>query len=195
MARTPVVLASASPRRAALLRQIGIPFEVVVACVDETQLPGERPCDYVQRLARLKATAVSAPNRVTLAADTIVVLDDVILGKPRDEQDGIEMLLRLQGRSHHVWTGVCVTDGITERTLCVSARVDFKKLDRDEAAAYVATGEGVDKAGGYGIQGIGGIFAERIKGSYSAVVGLPLKETEELLVEFGIDTWRFRING
>ncbi len=195
MARTPVVLASASPRRAALLRQIGIPFEVVVACVDETQLPGERPSDYVQRLARSKATAVSAPDRVTLAADTIVVLDDVILGKPRDEQDGIEMLLRLQGRSHRVWTGVCVNDGITERTLSVGARVDFKKLDRDEAAAYVATGEGEDKAGGYGIQGIGGIFAKTIEGSYSAVVGLPLTETEELLREFGVDTWRYRSNG
>ncbi|MCZ6641854.1 MAG: Maf family protein [Gammaproteobacteria bacterium] len=192
MVGVPVVLASASPRRAALLRQIGIPFEVIAASVDETQLPGESPSEYVQRLAQTKAKAVACPDRVTLAADTIVVLDDVILGKPRDEQDSIEMLLSLGGRSHWVLTGVCVDNGITARTLSVSAEVDFKKLDREEACAYVATGEGEDKAGGYGIQGIGGIFAERIKGSYSAVVGLPLKETEELLVEFGIDTWRYR---
>ena len=190
-----VVLASQSPRRAALLRQIAIPFEVIAASVDETQLPGEVPSAYVERLACAKATAVASPDRITLAADTIVVVDDVILGKPRDRADGVAMLLSLQGRSHWVLTGVCVSDGTTSRTLSVSSRVEFKKLDREEAIAYVATGEGEDKAGGYGIQGIGGIFAETIEGSYSAVVGLPLTETEELLREFGVDTWRYRGNG
>ena len=195
MVRTPVVLASASPRRAALLEQIGIPFEVIVASVDETELPLESPSAYVARLARAKASAVASPDRITLAADTIVVLDDVIIGKPRDQRSGIAMLLRLQGRSHWVLTGVCVSDGSTTRALCVSTRVEFKKFDRNEATAYVATGEGEDKAGGYGIQGIGGIFAKTIEGSYSAVVGLPLTETEELLREFGVDTWRYRSNG
>lgn len=195
MVRAPVVLASASPRRAALLEQIGIPFEVIVASVDETELPGESPSAYVERLARAKASAVASPHRITLAADTIVVVDDVIIGKPRDQRSGIAMLMRLQGRSHWVLTGVCVSDGSTTRALCVSTRVEFKQFDREEAIAYVATGEGEDKAGGYGIQGIGGIFAKTIEGSYSAVVGLPLTETEELLREFGVDTWRYRSNG
>ncbi len=189
-----VVLASQSPRRAALLRQIAIPFEVMTASVDEARLPGELPVAYVERLARAKADAVASPARVTLAADTIVVVDDEILGKPRDAEDGVAMLLRLQGRSHWVLTGVCVSDGSTTRTSIVSSRVEFKRFDRQEAIAYVATGEGEDKAGGYGIQGIGGIFAETIEGSYSAVVGLPLTETEELLREFGVDTWRYRGN-
>ena len=195
MVRAPVVLASASPRRAALLAQIGIPFEVIVASVDEAELPGESPSAYVERLARAKANAVASPDRITLAADTIVVVDDVIIGKPRDQRDGIAMLLRLQGRSHWVLTGVCARDGSTTRAFSVSARVEFKKFDREEAIAYVATGEGEDKAGGYGIQGIGGIFAKTIEGSYSAVVGLPLTETEDLLREFGVDTWRYRRNG
>ena len=163
--------------------------------VDETQLPGEPPTAYVERLARTKAAAVASMDRITLAADTIVVVDDVILGKPRDQQDGIAMLLRLQGRSHWVLTGICVSDGSVTRAICVRCRVAFRKFDRAEAIAYVATGEGEDKAGGYGIQGIGGIFAETIEGSYSAVVGLPLTETEELLREFGVDTWRYRSNG
>ncbi|MCZ6618494.1 MAG: Maf family protein [Gammaproteobacteria bacterium] len=192
MVRVPVVLASASPRRAELLRQIGIPFEVIAAIVDETLLPDEPPLVYVERLARSKAGAVTSPERITVAADTVVVVDDVILGKPRDQSDGVAMLLSLQGRSHMVHTGLCVSDGSISRSLSVSARVEFRKLDRTEALAYVATGEGRDKAGGYGIQGIGGIFAQTIEGSYSAVVGLPLTETELLLREFGVDTWRYR---
>lgn len=193
MGGTVVMLASTSPRRAELLSQIGIPFEVVAVSVDETPLSSESPEAYVRRMAQNKARAVAVPGRVTLAADTIVELDGVILGKPCDEGEGVAMLLKLQDRLHRVLTAVCVSDGSVMRTLNVIVAVVFRKIAPDEARAYVATGEGRDKAGGYGIQGIGGIFAQAIEGSYSAVVGLPLAETEGLLREFGVDTWRHRL--
>jgi septum formation protein len=192
----PVILASGSPRRAELLRQIGIAFEVRLPPipVDETPLAGEPAADYVCRLARAKAAAVAgtAPERVVLAADTTVVLDGRILGKPVDADEAVAMLLALQGREHEVLTGIAVDCAGGTRTMVVRTAVRFRAIDRVEAQAYWRTGEGADKAGAYGIQGIGAIFAEALEGSYSNVVGLPLAETERLLREAGVDTWSMR---
>jgi len=185
-------LASGSPRRAELLTQIGIPFEVAVPDVDETPLPGETAAVYVERMARTKAVAVPAEGCVVLAADTVVVLGGHILGKPVDEADGVRMLCTLGGRTHEVLTAIAVTDGTDLQAEVVQTVVRFVDVDEVLARAYWATGEGADKAGGYGIQGIGGILAESITGSYSAVVGLPLSETERALARFGVDTWRYR---
>jgi septum formation protein len=190
-----LILASASPRRAELLRQIGLPFIVVDAPVDETRLPGEAPAAYVSRLAEAKARAGHRMGAVSLGADTAVVLGRRVLGKPDDRADAATMLLSLAGRRHRVLTAVAVCDGARVRSRTVVTQVRFRAIDPAEAEAYARTGEGADKAGGYGIQGVGGIFAEAIRGSYSAVVGLPLAETEALLRSFGFDTWRERLHG
>lgn len=191
-----IVLASASPRRAELLTQIGLLFEVRLPAppVDETPHAGEAAEAYVERLARAKARAVAltSPGRVVLAADTTVVLDGAILGKPGDVAEAVAMLLALAGRAHTVCTGVAVAGDGRVESLVARTRVRFRPVDRAEAEAYARTGEGADKAGGYGIQGIGAIFAEAIEGSYSTVVGLPLVETERLLRAAGVDTWALR---
>ncbi|MFP6837551.1 MAG: Maf family protein [Pseudomonadales bacterium] len=192
MAPVSLVLASASPRRAMLLEQIGVPFSVRIPQVDETPCSGEAPGSYVERLAGNKAQAVARAGDLTLAADTVVVLDGEILGKPDGRDNAIGLLERLSGRTHQVITGVAITDLSRLRSMHVVAEVTFRTIDADEASAYWNTGEPADKAGGYGIQGIGGIFARSINGSYSAVVGLPLMETEVLLREYGVDTWRYR---
>ena len=176
-----------------MLRQIGIPFEVFVPDVDESLQPGENPHDTVRRLAQSKAAAGHRPGRLTLGADTVVVLDGAVLGKPRDESDGTAMLKALGGRAHRVLTGICLTDDEAFESRVVATEVTFKPISDKLATAYWRTGEGADKAGGYGIQGIGSIFVTRIKGSYSAVVGLPLAETEELLHAFGFDPWPVRV--
>lgn len=194
MSRQPLILASASPRRAALLGQMGLRFEVRAADVDESRRRGERPADYVARLAGDKARAGHLPGRVALGADTAVVVGRRILGKPADRDEGVAMLLALSDREHRVLTAVAGYDGERLLSCTVVTRVRFRAIPAWEADAYWATAEGADKAGGYGIQGIGGIFAERIRGSYSAVVGLPLAETEMLLREFGLDTWRERVH-
>jgi septum formation protein len=195
----PIILASGSPRRDELLRQIGVAFEVRLPAtpVDETARADEAPADYVLRLAREKAAAVAAtaPGRVVLAADTTVVRNGCILGKPADEAQAVAMLLELQGSSHEVLTGVAVARGAAGFAVLARTRVTFRSIKRYEAEAYAATGEGADKAGGYGIQGIGAIFAEKVEGSYSNVVGLPLVETERLLRDFGVDTWAMRRGG
>jgi septum formation protein len=192
-----VVLASASPRRAALLRQIAVPFTTRVADIDESVRPGEAADTYVERLARDKALAVALPGQLTLGADTTVVVDDAILGKPADRATALAMLRRLSDRTHRVATGVALTDTERVRSLTVVTEVTFRAIGDEEASAYWQSGEPLGKAGGYGIQGIGGIFVQRINGSYSAVVGLPLAETHALLREFGLsgfgmDTWRHR---
>ena len=188
-----LILASGSPRRAELLRQIGISFDVQVPDVDETPLPAERAADYVQRMARIKAAAVEpGADSVVLAADTVVVLDAQILGKPADRATGIAMLQALGGREHQVMTAIAARSRESMAEELVSTQVRFVPVDESLAAAYWETGEGADKAGSYGIQGIGGILAESITGSYSAVVGLPLPETERLLGGLGVDTWRGR---
>jgi len=187
-----IILASQSPRRAELLGQMGIDFRMEPAQVDETLHADERAADYVERVAIAKAETVHRrfPDLAVLGSDTAVVLDQTTLGKPRDRDDAIRMLLALSGRPHEVLTGVALaTADATQYRLSVS-RVVFRDINEQEAAAYWATGEPADKAGGYAIQGRGAVFVRRIEGSYSGVVGLPLHETAELLNDLGLDPGR-----
>lgn len=189
----PLYLASASPRRRELLTQIAVPTRVIPSDIDERILPGESPLAYVERVTRDKARAGigKAPDgAVILAADTTVVVDNAILGKPADREQGLAMLAGLSGRAHSVITSVAVCRGDSLRQRSVMTQVWFRSLTRAEMSAYWDTGEPADKAGGYAIQGIGAIFIERIEGSYSAVVGLPLMETAALLSEYGISCWQ-----
>ena len=180
----PLVLASASPRRRALLEQLGIPLRIDPAHLDENVRAGEPAERYVLRLAREKAEAVQVrhPNVKVLAADTSVVLDGEVLGKPATTDEALGMLRRLCGRTHQVMTAVAVA-GAGERL--VTAGVTFALADDAALRWYVSTGEPMDKAGAYAVQGIGGFLVERIDGSHSAVVGLPLVETVALLRESG----------
>lgn len=186
-----IVLASASPRRAGLLRQIGVRFRVCVADVDESALPGESPADYVQRLAVAKARAVlpGAGGLPVLGADTTVVVDGDILGKPADAREARAMLRRLSGRSHRVLSAVALCHGERAAVRLSETQVWFRPLDDDLLARYADSGEPLDKAGGYGIQGLGGALVVRIDGSYTGVVGLPLGETVDLLTESGVPFW------
>jgi septum formation protein len=185
--RIDIHLASLSPRRRALLAQIGIRHDVVPVVVDEATRPGEAPAEYVLRLALAKARAGRArqDDRPVLGADTAVVVEDRILGKPRDRDDALAMLATLSGREHRVLTAVALVGGREETRLSVS-HVRFRVVAAAEAAAYWETGEPADKAGGYAVQGLGAIFVESIAGSYSGVMGLPLFETGELLRRAGI---------
>lgn len=182
-----LVLASASPRRRELLAVLGVEFSVVPANIDETVLPGEAPRDYVRRMALEKALAGAAgPGAAgVLGCDTAVIVDDDILGKPADRQDGMAMLARLSGRSHQVLSAVVLVDADGRSEALSVTEVSFRAITEAEAAAYWASGEPADKAGGYGIQGIGAVFVAGIKGSYTGVVGLPLFETAALLGERG----------
>ncbi len=186
-----IILASASPRRSELLRQIGVTFSVQPADVDETPLPNETAERYVERLARDKALAVAAssPGAMVLGSDTSVVLDGVILGKPADQEEAVATLLRLSDASHQVMTAVALAQGEQCECRVVVTEVQFRKLSQAEVVAYVASGEPMDKAGSYGIQGLGGIFVSGLRGSYSAVVGLPLQETAALLADAGHPVW------
>jgi nucleoside triphosphate pyrophosphatase len=174
---SPLVLASRSPRRAELLTAAGIPFVVRVADIDETPLPDEKPHDYVLRVAEQKAREVPASDsEIILAADTTVVLGTEILGKPVDAADAIRMLTALAGRRHDVLTGVCIMRGGAVLALEVaSTGVCFRPMSAAEIADYVATGEPMDKAGAYAIQGIASRWIARIDGSYTNVVGLPVE--------------------
>ncbi|WP_426235547.1 Maf family protein [Pseudomonas sp. TWP3-2] len=188
-------LASGSPRRRELLTQIGVPFTAVNADIDETAQANEAPAAYVERLARGKAeagrrTLVADVDCVVLGADTAVVLDGKILGKPVDEADACAMLMMLSGKEHEVLTAIALLDGARCESRVVRSLVRFRPISRDEAAAYWASGEPRDKAGGYGIQGLGAVFVAGLNGSYSAVVGLPLCESAELLGHFGIPCWQ-----
>ncbi len=185
-------LASSSPRRGELLAQIGVPFTRVAAEVDERVLAGETPEMYALRLALAKARAgrallADAPQLPVLGADTCVVVDGEILGKPADRNAGLAMLGRLSGREHRVMSAVAVADGLREASRLSLSHVIFRPLGEAERAAYWASGEPADKAGGYAIQGLGALFVERLEGSYSGVMGLPLFETAELLRELGFD--------
>ncbi|MEH6560088.1 MAG: Maf family protein [Marinobacter sp.] len=187
-----VILASASPRRSELLEQIGVRFSVQPAHIDETPRTAEMPGDYVERLAREKALAVaiSFPGKLVLGSDTSVVLNAAILGKPSNEREAKAMLAKLSGTTHQVMTAIALAQGGHCETCLVTTQVTFRCLSDDEIAAYVATGEPMDKAGSYGIQGLGGIFVKELKGSYSAVVGLPLQETAALLASAGCPVWK-----
>jgi len=184
-------LASMSPRRHELLAQIGVPHVVSTVHIDEAVRPGEGAADYVVRMARAKALAVRerGGKLPVLAADTTVVVDGLICGKPADEAQAVAMLKRLSGRSHRVLTAVALaTDGGVAFRLSAS-EVRFRPLRHEECTAYWRTGEPRDKAGGYAVQGRGAVFVEHLSGSYSGVVGLPLFETAQLLEAAGLSCW------
>ena len=184
-------LASRSPRRREILAALGLSFEIVPADIDETRLEGEAPAEMVVRLAAAKAAAaVVGTDDLVLGSDTEVVIGDRALGKPRDEQDCLDMLTALGGRAHQVMTGVALRGPAGIATVMSSTDVFFRKISRDEARAYWQSGEPRDKAGAYAIQGLGGAFVERIEGSYSGVVGLPVYETVSLLRLAGIEIFR-----
>ena len=192
-----VVLASASARRRALMRQAGFEFRVLPADIDETPRPGEEPCELVLRLAAEKAQTVAGKLPTVawavVGADTVVVSPDgELFGKPRGREDFLAMFRALRGRSHRVLTGVAVVAGGRCRAALAQADVTLRDASEEEMAAYWASGEPRDKAGGYGLQGLGAIFVRGIDGSPSAVIGLPLDELERLLRECGVDTWRSR---
>jgi len=182
----PVVLASQSPRRRQLLSLIGIVHEVRPANIDERYLPGEQPRAHAERLARGKAQAIATPEAVTIGSDTIVVVDGDVLGKPRDEREAALMLRRLSGRSHIVITAVAVNWRNEMRSDAEEVRVTFRELSSRDIDAYIATGEPMDKAGAYGIQGYGATIVERVDGDYFAVMGLPLNRLTRLFESLGL---------
>ncbi|MCX5864541.1 MAG: Maf family protein [Deltaproteobacteria bacterium] len=179
-----LILASGSPRRRDFLAELGIAFEVRVTDIDETPLSDEQPAGFVARLAQEKAQAVDIPDAWVLAADTAVVVDGDILGKPSGEEEACAMLMRLSGRWHEVWTGFSLccqaTGELCTKTVCTKVR--FLELTPELCRAYVRTGEPLDKAGAYGIQGKGCFLVPEISGSYTNVVGLPMTEVLEALL-------------
>lgn len=183
-----VILASASPRRRELLDLVGIAHEVQPADIDETYQAGEEAAPHAERLAREKGEAIAAlhPHAVVIAADTIVVIDGLVLGKPRDEADAARMLSMLGGQTHVVLTAVAVCYKGRTRSGVESVRVTFRMLDKERIGAYIATAEPMDKAGAYGIQGFGATLVERVDGDYFAVMGLPLARMVDLLQEIGV---------
>jgi nucleoside triphosphate pyrophosphatase len=180
-----LTLASQSPRRRELLAQLGLTFEVRPARTDETPRPAEDARAYVLRVAQEKARAVEAAG-VVLGADTAVVLDGRILGKPCDAAEAAAMLRALSGRDHQVMTAVCARGADRQESVVVSSAVELTALSERQIAWYVASGEPFDKAGGYAVQGLAGVFVVAVRGSVSNVVGLPLAETATLLARFGI---------
>jgi len=183
-----VVLASSSPRRRQLLDLIGIAHEVRPANIDETMRAREAPRRHAERLAREKATKVATrdPDLITIGADTVVVINRTVLGKPRDEAEAIDMLSQLSGREHTVITAVAVARGKKLRSAIEEVQVRFRRLRDDEIKAYVATGEPMDKAGAYGIQGYGATIVDCIEGDYFAVMGLPLARLTSLMRDLGV---------
>ena len=183
-----VILASGSPRRRQLLELIGIEHEVMPSNIDETLRPRETPRRHAERLAREKASAIATrePGKITIAADTIVVVNRKVLGKPRDEDDARRMLSMLSGREHTVITAVAVARGRKLRSAVEEVKVKFRRLREDDIEAYIATGEPMDKAGAYGIQGFGATIVESVNGDYFSVMGLPLARLVTLLRDLGV---------
>ncbi|GEA62344.1 Maf family protein [Vibrio comitans] len=186
-----LILASASPRRRELLSQLGYKFTILISDIEEVRAEGETPDQYVQRLAESKAETVlqqarseSSANPIVIGSDTIVTQGERVFEKPSSLQESLDMLGQLSNAKHQVMTAVCVCDAEKSETIICITDVWFKPLSRQEIEDYWLTGEPCDKAGSYGIQGIGGKFVTRIEGSYHAVVGLPLFETEQLLHQF-----------
>ncbi|HEY8424818.1 MAG TPA: Maf family protein [Limnochordales bacterium] len=189
-----LVLASTSPRRRQLLAMLGTRFELESPSVDESAFDdAASPDRLVMRLAEAKARDVAArrPHDVVVGADTVVVLDGQILGKPRDREEARRMLTRLSGRTHQVWTGVAVVHLVAGRVAVEAERTDvtFRALSADEVDRYVQLGEGMDKAGAYAVQGVGAVFVERLEGCYFNVVGLPLARLHRMLEGFGLSLW------
>ena len=184
-----LVLASASPRRREILSTLGLSFDVLVSRIEERRADGESPADYVRRLSREKAQSVALARQdaCVLGADTVVVLEGDVLEKPRDVDDAYSMILRLGGRAHEVLTGVSlVVPGTQTETRVVKTRVSFCAIDAESALAYAKSGEGLDKAGAYAVQGLGAGFVERIEGSYTNVVGLPASDVVQMLRAAGV---------
>ena len=192
-----LVLASGSPRRLQLLSTLGLGCEVSPVAIDETPRAAEPPIEYARRIAAEKAAAAAVQHagRLVLAADTVVALGEEILGKPADGEDAARMLRRLSGRRHEVHTAVAAMLDMSSAQRLSSSEVVFRPLRDREIEAYVATGEPLDKAGGYGIQGLAAVFVTFLSGSYSGVVGLPLCETAELLADFGLDVFELAREG
>ena len=186
-----LILASQSPRRRELLNQLGVTFTTSPADIDETPADTEMPLDYVMRLAKEKALVIARanPGAWVLGSDTTVVLGNQLLGKPETEEDSVQTLLRLSGKTHLVLTGVALIKDEQVLTRVVTTKVTFREISDSMARAYWRTGEPCDKAGSYGIQGLGGMLVRSIEGSYSSVVGLPLAETADLLMEANIKGW------
>ncbi len=186
----PLILASQSPRRAELLSRLGLDFEILPADIDESYPGNEMPADHAERLAREKAIAVARrhPEALVIGSDTIVIIDNDVLGKPRDGAEAVRMLKRLADREHFVYTAVAVVWGTRIHSAVEPVRVRFRPLDDRECEEYVATGEPMDKAGAYGIQGYGSALVESIDGDYFAVMGLPVVRTLDLLRKHG---WRY----
>lgn len=186
-----LILASGSPRRRQLLELIGVNFAVLPADVDETPLAGEAPAAYASRAARDKAIEVAAshPGRLVLGADTVVEVDQEILGKPASEDDAASMLRRLSGRSHLVHTALALVIGDTAHEVVDTAQVQFTDLTEEIIRWYVATGEPMDKAGAYAIQGLGGLLVARVEGSPNTVIGLPVHRLPELFASHDLDFW------
>lgn len=189
-----IILASASARRQELLTQIGVHYTVRSQDIDESIRDGESAKDYVLRMAQEKARSALdsleqvESSRIVLAADTSVVCDDVVLGKPVDEADAIDMLLRLSGREHTVLSAVAVATNARQKTALSESRVKFRVISEEEATHYYRSGEPTGKAGAYAIQGYGAVFVEQLSGSYSGVMGLPLFESAQLLNDFDVKT-------
>lgn len=185
---TELLLASASPRRHELLRHTGVPFRVVVADIDETPLPGEQPVPYTLRLAQAKAAAVLQhhPDAAVLGADTTVTVGGALLGKPVDAADGARMLRLLRNREHAVTTGVALCTADRTLTHAETTRVWMGNISDEEIAAYIATGEPMDKAGAYALQGMAQRWVPRIDGEYSNVIGLPVARVYAMLRDFGL---------
>lgn len=184
-----IVLASQSPRRKELLAQMGLEFEIIPAKGEEKADPSLPPAEYVQQLSLQKAAEVArrcAPDDVVIGADTIVVLDGQILGKPRDAAHAFEMLSGLSGRCHTVYTGLALLRGGEQRLDAAATQVRFRSLTEQEILAYIATGEPMDKAGAYGIQGMGALLVDSIQGDFYNVVGLPVCRLGRMLARFGI---------
>lgn len=185
-----IVLASASPRRKQYLSYLGLPFEVVVPDVDESTVDGESPQQLVMRLSKLKAKAVSQrlsdSEAVIIAADTVVAYKGHVLGKPQNDDDAFNMIKMLQGDTHEVYTGCTILKGDRISNFAVSTKVTFASLDDELIRTYVNSGESRDKAGSYALQGIAAMLIQKVEGSVSTVVGLPICEVREVLKEFGV---------
>lgn len=183
-----LILASASPRRQELLKSLGLRFRIIPAHIDENYLDGESPRQHVKRLSHDKATVIAEkyPEAWVLGADTIVVIDGFILGKPENKKQALEMLRKLSGREHKVLTGFTIANAVAKiyKTKVVQSAVKFKKISAEEMNWYVSCDEPYDKAGGYAVQGKGACFIQSIRGSYTNVIGLPLCEVLEALINF-----------
>ena len=189
-----LILASQSPRRRELLGLTGLDFVVRAADIDETMDPEKAPFDEVSRVSRLKALAVvREPDDVVIAADTIVVCEGEVLGKPRDEADAFRILSLLSGRDHEVMTGMTVVKGDEIVTHTEVTKIHFRKLHPDEVRAYIASGEPMDKAGAYGIQGGAALFADQMEGDYYNVMGLPVCRLAMILRSLGLPIWGVRV--